>query len=169
MVLFCLDMKTVIGVVLIFVIAAGTVWFWNQSQIEGKKSGSFTVIDSVENGLGAKEAEHVGFSFILRFIESAPPTTDVEAAANAYEYLSMAAKAKINPETLSRDLAGLVGVQDIPDQGASVEDLQMKEDGGATLIVGLNYSGGRVLRALDMIVENGAWKVDVIRPLEQYP
>jgi hypothetical protein len=117
----------------------------------------------------AEEAELVGFTFIQDFIASAPPSADAQAQQRAYDVLSLGVKQLVSIETISRDLAEFIGVQDVPDQGASVEDLQMGENATATLIVGLNYSGGRVLKAIDMVVEDGVWKVDAIRPLEQYP
>lgn len=115
-----------------------------------------------------EEAELVAFGFIQDFIASAPPDPDAEAANRAYEALSERARLAISQDTISRDLAGFIGVQDVPDQGASVEDLQVSGDIG-TLIVGLNFSGGRTLRAVNVVVENGVWKVDSVKPLEQYP
>ena len=115
----------------------------------------------------AEAAELVGFQFILDFIEVAPPTMDEEATDRAYQALSSNAQQEVSLETASRDLAMFVGVQDVPDQGASVENLVMEEDGSATLTVGLNFSGGRVLRAITLIKEDGEWKVDAITPVDE--
>jgi hypothetical protein len=115
-----------------------------------------------------EEAENTGFNFILDFIKTAPPESDEQALDRAYEALSQNAKSQVSQVTLSRDLAGFVGVQDVPDGGASVEDLQIEGE-TAILIVGLNYSGGRVLRAVNMVIEDGSWKVDSINPLDEYP
>jgi hypothetical protein len=116
-----------------------------------------------------EQAEAVGYGFILDFIAAAPPNTNQEAQQNAYQALSTNAQTRVSSQAISRDLAAFMGVQDVPDQGASVEDLQIISENQATLIVGLNFSGGRVLRAVDLIVEDSQWKVDSIRPLEQYP
>jgi hypothetical protein len=116
-----------------------------------------------------EQAETVGYGFILDFIAAAPPNANQEAQQNAYQALSANAQARVSTEAISRDLAAFMGLQDVPDQGASVEDLQIISENQATVIVGLNFSGGRVLRAVDLIVEDSQWKVDSIRPLEQYP
>lgn len=55
-----------------------------------------------------------------------------------------------------------VGVQDVPDMGISVENLVMEDDGTATLVVGLNFSGGPALRRISLVPEGGVWKVDNI-------
>ena len=115
-----------------------------------------------------EEAEQVAFTFIQNFIKSAPPEPDATAEQEAYNALSQDAKNDVSEENISRDLAAFIGVQGVPDQGASVEDLQLEGD-KATLFVGLNYSGGRVIGAINMIVENGEWKINSIDVLEQYP
>jgi len=113
----------------------------------------------------AEEAEKAGFQFVLDFIEVGPPSMDEAAANRAYQALSSTAQASIDQETLSRDLAMFVGVQDMPDQGVSMENLVLTEDGSAILTVGLNYSGGRTLRAITLIEENAEWKVDAIKAI----
>jgi hypothetical protein len=115
-----------------------------------------------------EEAERVGFQFILDFIEVGPPSMDQIAADRAYQALSSNAQASVNQETLSRDLAMFVGVQDMPDQGVSVENLVLNEDGNAILTVGLNYSGGRALRDITLIKENDEWKVDAVAIVEEF-
>lgn len=115
----------------------------------------------------AEEAERAGFQFVLDFIEVGPPSMDEAAANRAYQALSSRAQANIDQETLSRDLAMFVGVQDMPDQGVSVENLVLAEDGNAILTVGLNYSGGRVLRAITLIEEDAEWKVDAVAPVDE--
>lgn len=111
-----------------------------------------------------EEAELVGFGFIQDFIALAPGALEnPQAVASAYAALSTSARAAISEDSLVNDLAQFVGVQDVPDQGASVEDLQVISDNQAILVVGLNYSGsGRVLRNVHLVVENGEWKVDRI-------
>jgi len=114
-----------------------------------------------------EEAEIAGFQFILDFIEVGPPNMDEAAANRAYLALSSRAQADMNQETLSRDLAMFVGVQDMPDQGVSVENLVFTTDDSAILTVGLNYSGGRALRAITLIKENDEWKVDAVAPVTE--
>jgi hypothetical protein len=110
-----------------------------------------------------ESAEITAFSFMQDFIKTAPPVSDEEASNRVYNSLSTSAKARVNRETLGSSLAGFVGVQDVPDQGVSVEDLQVTEN-TATLIVGMNYSGGRTLKAVHLVIEKGIWKVDSVSP-----
>lgn len=109
-----------------------------------------------------EEAEITAFQFMQDVVAIAPPNLDEEAATRIYETLSSAARAEVSEETLSRDIAAFVKIQDVPDQGVSVEDLQIVSEREAYLVVGLNYSGGRVLRNIHVVIEDGAWKVDRI-------
>ncbi len=115
----------------------------------------------------AEEAEEVGFSFMNDVILLAPPATNEEVADRVYSMLSARARESVDREMISRDMAFFVGIQDVPDEGVSIQDLQMNEDGTATLILGLNYSGGPVLRAVTMVAEDGEWKVDSVTPFEE--
>lgn len=116
--------------------------------------------------LGDTEAENTGYGFILNFIKSAPPVADSKAQENALRALSKQARERISSGTESRDLAGFVGVQDVPDQGVSVENLRLESSSEAVLTVGLNYSGARVLKEIWMIAENGKWAVDDVKETE---
>lgn len=107
-----------------------------------------------------EQAEYIAFGFIQDFIKVAPPEPDEDATERIMDVLSVRARNEIVRETVSADMARFIGVQDVPDQGASVEDLQITSDTGAYLTVGLNYSGGRIERNVHLVVENGAWKVD---------
>lgn len=109
---------------------------------------------------GPEEAETTAFTFILDFIAIAPPKSDAAASDRIMTVLSANASTQIDRETLFNDLTQFIGVQDAPDQGASVEDLQIVSDAEAYLVVGLNFSGGRTERNVHLVVENGMWKVD---------
>lgn len=155
---------------IIFVIIAFGIYLYSNSSnneinkletLEETKTTPTTVIE--ESLLTDEQAEKVGFAFILNFIESAPPKADLQAQQKAYEALSTNAKKRVTGKS-SGELARFVGVQDIPDLGASVEDLKIVSEKEATLIVGLNFSGGRVLKAIHLSAENGEWKVDRIEP-----
>jgi len=132
-------------------------------------SGTPTPTEQLDNSSTNEQAELTGFNFIQNFINSAPPQSDLKAAKDAYDALSVNAKTKVSPDSISRDLAALVGVQDVPDGGFSVEDLQFEGLEKAKYIIGLNFSGGRVLRSINLIKEEGSWKVDSVDSLEQYP
>jgi hypothetical protein len=117
----------------------------------------------------AEEAEQVGFAFINDVVLLAPPATNEEVADRVYSMLSTRARESVERDMLSRDMAFFVGIQDVPDLGVSIEDLLMNEDGTATLILGLNYSGGPTIRAITMVAEDGEWKVDAVDALDTYP
>ena len=59
-----------------------------------------------------------------------------------------------------------MGVQDVPDQGVSVEDLQVVDDENVVVVLGLNFSGGRVLREVHLVVEEDDWRVDKVTIFE---
>lgn len=116
-----------------------------------------------------EEAELVGFAFLQDVIAIAPGTADEAAGERVYQSLSSRARGEVSQDTLSRDIAFFMGIQDVPDQGVSVENLEVHGERSATLVVELNYSGGPALRAINMVVENGEWKVDSVDALDTYP
>lgn len=117
----------------------------------------------VVNLTSDEQAELIGFEFIQAVVASAPPA-DPSMKTEAFELLSEAAKEQVGGSAVAANLASFVGIQDVPDQGVSVEDLAVNED-QAELTVGLNYSGsGRVLKVIHLIVEGGTWRVDRVSP-----
>lgn len=110
----------------------------------------------------AEEAELIAFGFMLNFIDIAPPEPSAESVNEMMDVLSSRALSRVNEATASSDFARFIGVQDVPDQGVSLEDVQLIADDSATVTVGLNYSGGRTLRDVHLIVQDGTWKVDSI-------
>lgn len=148
---------------IVVIVVLGLVWFFVSD--EGLQT---TPLPEDTNGNGEvvvpdyEQAEFVGFNFILDFIKIAPPESDPEAIERVYEALSAEAREEIDKENLVRDMAYFVLVQDVPDQGASVEDLQIVSDTVAVLVVGLNYTGSRTMREVELIVEDGEWKVNAI-------
>jgi len=112
-------------------------------------------------------AEQAGLNFILDFVKLAPADPDPDVAGRIYERLSTKARESVLLETIGQDILQFVGVKDYPDQGASVEDMQIESDTRATLIVGLNYSDSpRILRAIELVVEDSEWKVERVYALE---
>jgi hypothetical protein len=109
-----------------------------------------------------EEAEQVGYQFMLDVVAAAPSNSDEEAAQRIFETLSSSAREGKSVDTIASDMALFVGIQDVPDEGVSVEDLQIKSPTEAVLTLGLNYSGGRVLRDIHLVVEDMMWKVDSV-------
>jgi hypothetical protein len=108
------------------------------------------------------DAEMTALKFMQDVVAIAPPNIDKEAAKRIYKALSSAARAEVSEETLSRDIASFVKIQDVPDQGISIEDLQIVSVREVYLIIGLNYSGSRALRNIHLVIEDGIWKVDKV-------
>ncbi len=160
--------KNIVLLLLIIAIVVGVLWWQSASAPRTIDNGNGDV-DQEEGLPGEEAAEMTGFGFMQDLIKAAPGEDDAAAAERLYAALSARAKTEVAEDTILRDIALFVGVQDVPDQGVSVENLEVHSDTETTLIIGLNYSGGRVLRAIDMVVEDGEWKVDAIRSLDTYP
>ena len=119
----------------------------------------------VENGQSPSDkemAEGVGKSFMEDFMAIAPPSEDLEAEVRILGKMSERALGEIDTETLSRDMALFVGVQDIPDQGVDFKEVNMENDVSAVLEVELKYSGSSAHRNIHLVKEGGEWKVDSI-------
>lgn len=113
-----------------------------------------------------ERAEDVGFQFMQSFSALAPPSPNTIRADFAYNALSRDAMSEVSRQNLANDLMVFIKVQDIPDQGISVEDLQIRDASNVSLIVGLNYTGGgRVLRSVNLIKEANDWRVDSVTRL----
>ena len=116
-----------------------------------------------------EDAELTAFGFMQHLLKAVPPVSDPEAKRKMYYSLSGRARSKISMEKFNRDIALFIGIQDIPEYGVSVQDLKVTGEREASLIVGLNYSGGPVLRSVNMILENSRWRIDSVDILETYP
>jgi len=114
----------------------------------------------------AELAEQVGVGFITEAVEAITLDPDPQTLGRLYDTLTAQAKETVSLETITQDIARFIGVQDMPDLGVSVEDLQVGSDTQMTLIVGLNYSGsGQTLRAIELVLEEGVWKVNRVYAL----
>jgi LysM repeat protein len=112
-------------------------------------------------------AERTGFAFMQAVVKTAPPA-DPRAQQTAFNLLSRSAQRTVGGSATAANYAFFVGIQDVPDQGISVEDLRINSPTQAFLIVGLNYSGsGRVLRSVNMVVENEEWKVASVSQVDR--
>lgn len=145
--------------IIVMALLAGGAYYWLADR--GAEEPARPDENAPNSEIGSDEAAELSaFNFILSFIKVAPPELDEESINQIMGALSSNAKTKIRRETIASDLARFVGVQDVPDQGASVEDLKIVSPTEAYLVVGLNYSGGRVLRNVHLVKEGGEWKVD---------
>ena len=151
--------KLVTSIIVILLILGGVWWYMSNNKT--------SVPQEVVATPNAEQAELVAFGFLQDFVKVAPPEQDSEAITRAYDALSSGAKSKVTIDNISSDLANFVGVQDVPDLGVSVEDLQILNENESILVAGLNYSGGRVLKGVYMIVEDGQWKVEAVVDIQE--
>lgn len=107
-----------------------------------------------------EDAELAGFGFMQDFSKLTTEDDDEELRERMYAALSEDAKERISMDTFLEDVLEFVGVETVPEQETSVEDLQITGDETAEFFSGLNYLDGRILRKLNLVMEEGEWKVD---------
>ncbi|MGM0482895.1 MAG: hypothetical protein ACQEP6_03500 [Patescibacteria group bacterium] len=122
--------------------------------------------DTAEAPTERKDHKEIGTIFLDNFLAIAPPAEGDEAKENLKSVLSNSALAEIDDENFSRDVALFVGVQDIPDNGYEVLD-DVENESDAYMNVRFNYSGESVLRRIEMVEEEGKWKVDSVSEASQ--
>lgn len=149
--------KLITSIIVILLILGGVWWFMKDKAPEE----ATVVLPSIE------DAELVGFNFVQDFIAIAPPSENEEAKDRLYNALSADTKQAVSRENIVAQMAEFFGVQDVPDQGVSLENIQQMEDNSLILLLGFNYSSGRVLRALNLVAEDGVWKVRAVFPVEE--
>ncbi|MFP4022720.1 MAG: hypothetical protein ACLFNR_01020 [Candidatus Paceibacterota bacterium] len=117
----------------------------------------------LNESLLAKAAEETGVSFMENFIAIAPSSDDSAARSEILKTLSKDALNEIDEDDLSKDLALFVGVQDVPDEGVEVQEVKITEaDSKAVVIIKMNYSGSSEEREINLVAEEGQWKVDSV-------
>lgn len=152
-----------IGLVLFLIALPIITWFLLPADSTQEVITEETTLPSNE------EAEVTAFSFMLNLLQLSQTPTDVSVMDSMYDSLSRRAQEQVSQSRFLRDSLAFAGMQTTPEGGVSVEDLQFTSPREATLIVGLNYTNGRELRAIHMVVEDGQWKVDLIDALSNYP
>jgi hypothetical protein len=148
--------KTILIIVALAVAIGLGVWWLSKSKI----------VENIEKP-SHQDANLVGYAFMVDFFAIAPPISDGEAADRVYEALSSSAKEKVSRDNISSDMATFVGVQDIPDQGMDIKDLQVNEEDRVTLVLELKYSGEKTTRGVNMVIEGNEWKIDSITKLDE--
>src|SRR6056297_2087665 len=118
----------------------------------GSQPTSNTATNNETNyqSLSHEEAEQTAFKFMEDVIAAAPPTNDEAAAQRLYNTLSRSAKTAVNRSIVSHDIANFVLIQQVPDQGVSVEDIQVVSPQELYVILGLNYSVGFTTRNIHL-------------------
>ena len=162
-----MNKKHLLWVVGFGVVAIGGFLWWQAVYAPGiENDTSPRVVETVPD---VEAAELVGFGFMQDLVKASKGEDDEAARERLYTTLSARAKTEVATDALMRDIAAFVGIEDVPEHGVSVENLEVHSATSTRLIVGLNFSGGRQLRAIGLIVEEGEWKVDMITTLETYP
>jgi len=110
----------------------------------------------------ASTPAQVAHSFLVHFIASAPPTVSPHPAISASELLTTSTRDALPTDVpLATALAGLVGVQDVPDMGFEV-GVPVVSGTTATVVVTLQYSGGDTMRTLTLVQVDGSWRISAI-------
>jgi hypothetical protein len=140
--------------IILSIILLGLLVFINREEIT-QNSEEETVSES-------QKAEEVSLKFINNFILIAPPAVNIQAEKDLLNSLSENVLSKIDKEMLATEMASFVGVQDIPDQGVEIGELTLIDQENADLRIVLIYSGGEVEKIINLIKEEGEWKVNSV-------
>lgn len=153
---------------LLVIIVVWMLFFRASAPVNGPETNGTTPEDQMSDEIddstppSHEQAELTAYNFILDFIAASPPQSNAQAATRAYNVLSNSAKLRVAQNNIQSELEAFINVTGAPEQGASVEDLQVPTDRTATLIVGMNYESGRIIREVNLVVENGQWKVNTV-------
>lgn len=157
--------KNIILAIILTVIIAiiiGVLWqIMNTPQIQEtpQKEEFQEIIPSSE------EAEFIGHDFMLQFLKL-ENEEDTKATEMIFFYLSKPAKEKIDKSNFKESINQFLKVSKIPKQGINIEDLQIKDFHNTSVIIELNFSEKSKMRKLDLIVENGEWKINEVTEYE---
>ena len=167
--------------VLVVLFSAGVIFMNSQKEspqeLETQRDDTPLVEENIQEPAEAtqltrKDAMSVVGDFIDNFIAAAPPESNEEALSKAVSLLSEGARTDMQEEPTSGDLAMLMGVQDIPDEGYVVGEVEYLEnpatgivDGIAEVEVTLNYSGGPASRVFVLSKVDNYWQIDTIKVL----
>ncbi len=109
--------------------------------------------------LSLERAEQAVREYMDAVVASAPPSADPDAYARGAALLSARVAAERGTST-TQPLGSLLGIQDIPDNGARIDSVEQVSEGEAVAHLTLQYSGGEVSRDVYVVAEGGTWKVD---------
>lgn len=109
-------------------------------------------------------------NFMENFVSASPPAINQEALKSAVGLLSEGAKASMNESPIAGNLAMLLGVQDVPNEGYEIGEVVYKdnkasgiEDSLAEINVVLKYPGGDTERLFLLSKIDNMWQIDGIR------
>lgn len=103
---------------------------------------------------------------VVRYLEllpqSGPPQIDEQVVAEMVSLLSSQAQSSLLVPH-SRGLAMFAGVQDLPDQGSKINQVDQFTPSQAEVSTVWNYSGAPVEKIFVLVLEADGWKIDQIR------
>lgn len=115
------------------------------------------------------DAEETVRTFLDNFMLSAPPEGDKQALKEAVSLLSEGGKRNMKEEPTAGVLARFVGVQDLPDEGYEIAEVEYKdnpatgeEEGLAEVFVTLNYSGAKTEKVFQLSKVGDSWLIDAV-------
>lgn len=136
-----------------------------QTQTEAQKQGTQAAIPAPPAIESSTEmAEIIVRTFYDNLAMSAPPLVDPIAPQMAIDLMTERAKETINvsdPSQASANLMKFAGVQNLPDQGFTI---QTSAETANTIEVKTtwNYSSGAVTKTFILMQEAGNWKIDSV-------
>ncbi len=146
--------------ILIGLIIFIVIWGWGILMLLDDQKELNVVSD--KDTIEIEVAKDVGMNFFEDFISVAPPANNIEIENRILKTLSEKALEEIGSESLIRDLALFIGIQDVPDEGIEFVDIKMNDIGTVLLTVQLKYSSTPTTRIIHLVYENESWKVDNI-------
>lgn len=163
-----MNQKGLVPVILLLVLVVVSVvafGIWSQSS---QKNNFLTSLKAptgeLEKKVGVTDslAASVVKIFCENFFKGPPALNDV-GVMRALDLLSQRAIKSISTigPSPSAALTYFAGVQDIPNQGFTIDEVS-KEGDKATVKTTWKYSSGSVKKVFSLVKENGSWKIDFI-------
>ncbi len=148
----------VLLLVVVCSVAVG-VWFQNSQKNLGKKEPTGMMADQKASD---SQAVLIVKTFCDNFFKG-PPAINEQGVMKAFDLLSQKARQSmsvIGPSP-SAALASFAGVQDVPDQGYTIDEISEGAE-KATIKTTWKYSSGPVIKTFDLEKENENWKINSI-------
>lgn len=163
--------KNVFLIVLSATILLGIVAFFFQKRVSAPVSDSVIPKQAEQEVSDTKLQQAVG-TLIEGLVASAPLNNDEESVNAAVGLFSEGEKSQIPVSSGEYRLAGYFGVQDVPDEGYEIINIEYmdnpasgEENAMAEVTVTLKYSGGNVQRVILLTKSGDSWLVDGIKEL----
>lgn len=166
-----MNQKGLVPVILLLIVVvalAAAFGVWRQSSKKSNfppdlKAPTGKLEEKVGKKVPDSEAVLVVKIFCDNFFKG-PPATNEQGVMIAFGLLSQKAKQSmpvVGPSP-SAALASFAGVQDVPDQGYTIDEIS-EGAAKATVKTTWNYSSGNVTKTFELGKEEGNWKIDALQ------